>query len=134
MQASETPTIKGLPLPGPPLPAEDDAGSHEAELLVDRALLATARAAAAAAAGSEAGDAAAAEAAAREVAADKKVLRLADAAIRQERLDRALQLLATCAPASCFPLLSCFAWFLASLSLSLVFCLVTGFSLSLFFA
>jgi hypothetical protein len=97
--------VRALPGPTVPAPPADTAlAEHEAPLAALRARLASARAAAARGSGAGAMAATSHDAAERlAVAADKLTLRLFDGALKQERLDRALQLIAGCAASPSAP-------------------------------
>jgi hypothetical protein len=99
MQPSDMPAVKAVELPGPSLPADDGTDDHESRLIMLRTRLANLRHIAAHVSLPPDGHDANVQAiAAAELQIDKQLLRLADAAIKQDRLDRALQLISGCGP------------------------------------
>ena len=98
MQPGDTPAIKAVELPGPALPGEEGLEDQDGKLIALRTQLANLRHVGTM--GSMGADEAEANAHAvldAEKAVDKLIVRMADAAIRHERLDRALQLITGCA-------------------------------------
>jgi hypothetical protein len=98
LQPSETPMVKTMELPGPSLPTNDGMQPIESLLLVQRLQLANLRhIAAVAGLHVDAQEANAESISAKEVEVDKLLLRSMDVAIKEERLDHALQLISGCA-------------------------------------
>jgi hypothetical protein len=100
LQGSEMPAIKTMPLTGPGLPAEPAGDDLESKLIVLRARLSNLRSAELhSSLASDAQAAVACKVAAIELQVDKHLLRLFDASIRQDRIDRALHLISGCVSA-----------------------------------
>ena len=98
VQPNETPAVKAMDLPGPCLPADEGADELESKLVVVRAGLANMRhAASEVSLAADDQEANADKVSATELKVDKLLLRMLDGAIKQERLDRALQLISRCA-------------------------------------
>lgn len=99
--------VKSAPLSGPDLPAEPPLDDVEGRVIALRCCLSNLRhAETAAGLPADAQASASEQAAALEVQVDKQLLRLFDAAVKQERLDRALQLIAGYAACECNALAS----------------------------
>lgn len=99
--------MESVPLPGPKLPGDPAVVEHEAKLVVLSATMSTLRQEAFATttwASHTRAVTANEQLAAVNLQHDKLVLRMFDAALRSERLDRALQLASRCALVGCFSL------------------------------
>ena len=102
LQGAETPLLKSIQLAGPGVPAEPAAEDIEGRVIALRCCLSNLRhAETAAALPADAQAAVAEQVAALEVQVDKQLLRLFDAAVKQERLDCALQLIGGCVADTC---------------------------------